>query len=158
MKFKKLSKVLSALLVSSALLTAVPASAATYHGAPTYAQNQGYYNQTIKVQDVNINYVFAYVHSPYNIYNDTYAMYSYTANIIVSNNSYNKTIVMHHQTWDGSWRDSDKATYVKSLGNGKELWTIEGYIDGPAQFVFNYKEANAWDNNNGRNYTLADFN
>ena len=158
MKFKKLSKVLSALLVSSALLTAVPASAATYHGAPTYAQNQGYYNQTIKVQDVNINYVFAYVHSPYNIYNDTYAMYSYTANIIVSNNSYNKTIVMHHQTYTGEWVDSNKATYVKSLGNGKELWTLNGVIDRPAQFVFNYKEANAWDNNNGRNYTLADFN
>ena len=47
---------------------------------------------------------------------------------------------------------------VKSLGNGKELWTLSGYVDGPAQFVFNYKEANAWDNNNGRNYRLVDFN
>ena len=157
MKFKKLTKVLSALLVSSALLTAVPASAATYHGAPTYAQNQGYYNQTIKVQDVNVDFVTTYVHSGNNVYRTSYGVCKYTANIIVSNNSYHKTIVMHHQTWDGSWIDSDKATYVKSLGNGKELWTLSGYIDSPAQFVFNYKESNAWDNNNGRNYTLADF-
>lgn len=158
MKFKKLTKVLSAVLVSSALFAAVPASAATYHGAPTYAQNQGYYNQTIKVQDITVNGAVAYIHSPYNAYNTIYGVYRYTANIIVSNNSYHKTIVMHHQTWDGSWIDSDKATYVKSLGNGKELWTLTEYIDGPAQFVFNYKESNAWDNNNGRNYTLADFN
>lgn len=158
MKFKKLTKVLSAVLVSSALFAAVPASAATYHGAPTYAQNQGYYNQTIKVQDVNVDFVTAYVHSGSNVYGTSYGVCKYTANIIVSNNSYNKTIVMHHQTWDGSWRDSNKATYVKSLGNGKELWTLSGYVDGPAQFVFNYKEANAWDNNNGRNYRLVDFN
>ena len=157
MKFKKLSKVLSALLVSSALLTAVPASAATYHGAPTYAQNQGYYNQTIKVQDINVDYVTAYIHCANNAYNTTYAVCKYTANIIVSNNSYNKTIVMHHQTSDGRWVDSNKATYVKSLGNGKELWTLSGYVDDAAQFVFNYKEANAWDNNNRRNYKLADF-
>ena len=64
---------------------------------------------------------------------------------------------MHRQTSDGNWVDSDKATYVKSLGNGKELWTLNGFIDSPAQFVFNYKEANAWDNNKGANYTLADF-
>ncbi len=64
---------------------------------------------------------------------------------------------MHHQTSDGRWVDSNKATYVKSLGNGKELWTLSGYVDDAAQFVFNYKEANAWDNNNGRNYKLADF-
>ena len=157
MKFKKLTKALSALLVSSALFAAVPASAATYHGAPTYAQNQGYYNQTIKVQDINVDYVTAYIHCANNAYNTTYAVCKYTANIIVSNNSYNKTIVMHHQTSDGRWVDSNKATYVKSLGNGKELWTLNGVIDRPAQFVFNYKEANAWDNNNGRNYKLADF-
>lgn len=158
MKFKKLTKVLSALLVSSALFAAVPASAATYHGAPTYAQNQGYYNQTIKVQDITVNGAVAYIHSPYNVYNTTYGVYRYTANIIVSNNSYHKTIVMHHQNSDGSWSDSDKATYVKSLGNGKELWTLTAYVDGPAQFVFNYKESNAWDNNNGNNYRLIDFN
>lgn len=158
MKFKKLTKVLSAVLVSSALFAAVPASAATYHGAPTYAQNQGYYNQTIKVQDITVNGAVAYIHSPYNAYNTIYGVYRYTANIIVSNNSYHKTIVMHHQNSNGSWSDSNKATYVKSLGNGKELWTLTEYIDGPAQFVFNYKESNAWDNNNGRNYTLADFN
>lgn len=157
MKFKKLTKVLSALLVSSALFAAVPASTATYHGAPTYAQNQGYYNQTIKVQDINVDYVTAYIHCANNAYNTTYAVCKYTANIIVSNNSYNKTIVMHHQTSDGRWVDSNKATYVKSLGNGKELWTLSGYVDDAAQFVFNYKEANAWDNNNGRNYKLADF-
>ena len=120
-------------------------------------ENQGYYNQTIKVQDVNVDFVTTYVHSGNNVYRTSYGVCKYTANIIVSNNSYHKTIVMHHQTWDGSWRDSDKATYVKSLGNGKELWTLSGYIDSPAQFVFNYKESNAWDNNNGRNYTLADF-
>ena len=51
--------------------------------------------------------------------------------------------------------DSNKATYVKSLGNGKELWTLSGYVDDAAQFVFNYKESNAWDNNNGRNYTYS---
>ena len=68
MKFKKLTKVLSAVLVSSALFAAVPASAATYHGAPTYAQNQGYYNQTIKVQDVNVDFVTTYVHSGNNVY------------------------------------------------------------------------------------------
>ena len=157
MKFKKLTKVLSALLVSSALFAAVPASAATYHGAPTYAQNQGYYNQTIKVQDINVDYVTAYIHCANNAYNTTYAVCKYTANIIVSNNSYHKTIVMHHQTSDGRWVDSNKANYVKSLGNGKELWTLSGYVDDAAQFVFNYKEANAWDNNNGRNYKLADF-
>ena len=92
MKFKKLTKVLSAVLVSSALFAAVPASAATYHGAPTYAQNQGYYNQTIKVQDVNVDFVTAYVHSGSNVYGTSYGICKYTANIIVSNNSYNKTI------------------------------------------------------------------
>lgn len=158
MKLKKLTKVLSALLVSSALFAAVPASAATYHGAPTYAQNQGYYNQTIKVQDITVGGAVAYIHSTSNVYNTTYGVYKCTANIIVSNNSYNKTIVMHHQNSDGSWSDSNKATYVKSLGNGKELWTLTTYIDGPAQFVFNYKESNAWDNNNGNNYRLSDFN
>lgn len=157
MKFKKLSKVLSAVLVSSALLTAVPASAATYQGAPTYEQNNSYYNQTIKVQDIEITGTVAYIHSANNVWNTTYGVHSYTANIVVSNLSYNKTIVMHYQTADGTWRDSNKATYVKSLGNGKELWTLSGYIDGPAQFVFNYKEANAWDNNNGQNYTLGNF-
>ena len=65
---------------------------------------------------------------------------------------------MHYQTSNGTWRDSDKATYVKSLGNGKELWTLSGYISDPAEFVFNYKEANAWDNNNYQNYKLKDFN
>ena len=163
MRFKKLTKVLSALLVSSALLTAVPASASpyystnTFHQAPTYTQCPAYYNQTIQVQDITINGTCAYIHSNTNVYNDIYAVYSYTANIIVDNKSYNKTIVMHHQTSDGNWIDSDKATYVKSLGNGKERWTLNGFIDSPAQFVFNYKEANAWDNNKGANYTLADF-
>ncbi len=157
MKFKKLSKVLSAVLVSSALLTAVPASAATYQGAPTYEQNNSYYNQTIKVQDITVGSATAYIHSANNVWKTTYGVYPYTANIVVSNLSYDKTIVMHYQTSNGTWRDSDKATYVKSLGNGKELWTLSGYIDGPAQFVFNYKEANAWDNNNGQNYTLGNF-
>ena len=64
---------------------------------------------------------------------------------------------MHYQTADGTWTDSNKATYVKSLGNGKELWTLSGYLSSPAQFVFNYKEANAWDNNNNQNYRLRDF-
>ena len=157
MKFKKLTKVLSALLVSSALLTAVPASAATFNGAPTYEQNQGYYNQTIEVQDISLSYPVAYSHNAFNVYNTSFTVYKYSANIIVSNKSYNKTIVMHHQNLDGSWSDSDKATYVKSLGNGKELWTLSGYLDDPAEFVFNYKEANAWDNNYGKNYKLVDF-
>ncbi|MEI3337010.1 MAG: hypothetical protein V8R02_06170 [Clostridium sp.] len=157
MKFKKLTKVLSAVLVSAALLTAVPASAATYQGAPTYEQNNSYYNQTIKVQDVTVDFVTAYIHSANNVWNTTYGVCHYTANIIVSNLSYDKTIVMHYQTADGTWTDSNKATYVKSLGNGKELWTLSGYLSSPAQFVFNYKEANAWDNNNNQNYRLRDF-
>lgn len=157
MKFKKLSKVLSAVLVSAALLTAVPASAATYQGAPTYEQNNSYYNQTIKVQDITVGSATAYIHSANNVWNTTFGVYPYTANIVVSNLSYNKTIVMHYQTANGTWTDSNKATYVKSLGNGKELWTVSGYLCGPAQFVFNYKEANAWDNNNGQNYTLSNF-
>ncbi|MDY4078817.1 MAG: hypothetical protein SOY42_08530 [Clostridium sp.] len=157
MKFKKLTKVLSAVLVSSALFAAVPASAGTFHFAPTYDQCSAYYSKPVQIQDITITGTCAYIHSNSNVYRDTYATYSYTANLIVDNKSYHKTIVMHHQNSDGSWSDSDKATYVKSLGNGKELWTLNGFIDGPAQFVFNYKEANAWDNNQGQNYTLSDF-
>lgn len=158
MKLKKLSKVLSVILLSSILLTAIPVSAATYKGAPTYEQNHSYYNQTIKVQDITNVYAVAYSHNDNNIWKTSIGVYHYTANIVVSNLSYNKTIVMHYQNADGTWSDSNKATYVKSLGNGKELWTLSGYISGPAQFVFNYKEANAWDNNNNQNYTLNDFN
>ena len=102
MKFKKLTKVLSAVLVSAALLTAVPASAATYQGAPTYEQNNSYYNQTIKVQDVTVDFVTAYIHSANNVWNTTYGVCHYTANIIVSNLSYDKTIVMHYQTSNGT--------------------------------------------------------
>ena len=73
MRFKKLTKVLSALLVSSALLTAVPASASpyystnTFHQAPTYTQCPAYYNQTIQVQDITINGTCAYIHSNTNV-------------------------------------------------------------------------------------------
>ncbi len=158
MKLKKLSKVLSAILLSSTLLTAIPVSAATYKGAPTYEQNNSYYNQTIKVQDITNVFATAYSHNANNVWKTSIGIYHYTANIVVSNLSYNKTIVMHYQTANGTWVDSNKATYVKYLGNGKELWTLSAYISDPAEFVFNYKEANAWDNNNYQNYKLKDFN
>ena len=158
MKKKKLVKLLSAGLIAATMLAPVQASAATYNGAPTYEQNNSYYNQTIQVQDIDVDYVTCYIHSVSNVYGTTYGVCKYTANVIVDNKTYDKTIVMHYQTSDGTWEDSAKGTYVKYLGNGKELWTISGYIDRPAQFVFNYKEVNAWDNNNYNNYTLADFN
>lgn len=157
MKKKKLVKLLSAGLIAATMLAPVQASAATYNGAPTYEQNNSYYNQTIKVQDIEFGRAVVYIHDGNNIFGAPYGVYPYTAHVVVDNRTYDKTIVMHQQTASGTWKDSAKGTYVKSLGNGKELWEIKGWIDGNAQFCFNYKEVNAWDNNNTNNYTPSDF-
>lgn len=157
MKNKKLVKLLSVGLIAVTMLAPIQASAATFNGAPTYEQNASYYNQTIKVQDITVGSAIAYGHNSNNIWNKSATQYKVTVNLVVSNLTYNKTIVMHNQLCDGTWCDSQKAIYVKSLGNGKELWKIETSVADPAQFVFNYKEVNAWDNNNYQNYTLDDF-
>ena len=52
-----------------------------------------------------------------------------------------------------------RATFVKKLENNRELWVIEGYVNGNAQFCLHYTTDNgvdAWDNNDGKDYRFYD--
>ncbi|MBD7911401.1 MULTISPECIES: hypothetical protein [Clostridium] len=155
MKSKCLIKLMAGLVTTICLSAPICASASTVAtpNVEPIAATDTVTNQIVKFDSINLRTV-AYIHDGNNYWHSPYAVDEYNAYILVDNKSYDKTIVLHYIDADGVWKDSDKATYVKTRSDGKELWTIHGYFNGKAVFSVNYKEANAWDNNNGVNYTV----
>lgn len=154
MKSKYLIKLMSGLVAATCLVAPIQASASTVATAkaqPTVAAAT-VTDQVVKLDSITFLPV-AYIHDNNNYWHAPYAVDEYTAYVLVENKSYNKTIVMHYIDADGVWKDSEKATYVKTRSDGKEIWVLHGFVGG-AIFAINYKEANAWDNNNGLNYKL----
>jgi hypothetical protein len=142
MKFNKLSKFIASVMTAVCLLVPTITTTAT---TSTYAATT-VTNQTVKLDSFNYSAI-AYNH------NGGPTVYGYTATILVDNMTYDKTIVLHYQDANSNgWIDSQKASYVSTRSDGKEVWTVSGYFYGSIEFAINYKEVNAWDNNNYMNY------
>ncbi|GKX67018.1 CBM21 domain-containing protein [Inconstantimicrobium mannanitabidum] len=155
MKSKCLIKLMSGLVATTCLLAPIQASASTVATAkaqPTVAAAT-VTDQVVKLDSITSRSI-ANIHDDNNYWHAPYAVEEYTAYVLVENKSYDKTIVLHYIDADGVWKDSEKATYVETRSDGKELWVLHGFVGGNAIFAVNYKEANAWDNNNGLNYRL----
>ncbi|GKX64873.1 hypothetical protein [Inconstantimicrobium mannanitabidum] len=158
MKYKCLSKLMAGLVAATCLVAPIQASASTITAPQTQSivASATVTDQTVKLDSVS--YVATdYIHSDANYWHTTCAVNHYKAYIVVDNKSYDKTIVLHYIDGYGEWKDSNKATYVETRSDGKELWVVDGYFLGNAQFAINYKEANVWDNNNGKDYMLYDL-
>jgi hypothetical protein len=90
-----------------------------------------------------------------------YSYYQFIQNNIfikVSNLGYNKNVVIHYtdEGNPGIWKD-EKASYLKTLSDGSEIWIAGLASEGPATYSIKYEVNGAtyWDNNSGNNYNTA---
>ncbi len=86
-------------------------------------------------------------------------------NILVENVAYNKQVVVHWLSKNGTWKDTP-ATYVKSIANNQEVWSFTGigdqvyqpYFGGSASIKFAIRYTvngiTKWDNNGGSDYLV----
>lgn len=156
MKSKCLTALLAGLISISCLVAPIQTSAATITAPKTQitaSVANTVTNQTVKLDSITYQ-ATDYIHSDANYWHTSCAVNHYKAYLLVENKSYDKTIVLHYIDGYGQWKDSDKASYIETRSDGKELWVVEGYFMGNAQISVNYKEANAWDNNNSKDYML----
>ncbi|MBU5317560.1 CBM21 domain-containing protein [Clostridium bornimense] len=132
---KKLALLLSVILLSTIF---------AFTGAP------------IKAEAATDNVSFYYLDSQY------YYRYGTIKNIYikVKNISYEKNVTVHYKNFNSDqWLDQS-AEYVKSLGDGYEIWkaSISNYGTNVESFCIKY-EVNGntyWDNNDGKNYNYTD--
>lgn len=147
MNDNKLFKFIAGILIALCLFIPVNANATTISNSSTSTVT----DQIVKLDSFTCSAI-AYNH------NGGPSVYGYTAKILVTNKTYNKTIVLHYtDAYSNGWIDSPKASYESTRSDGKEVWVLSGYFYGNATFAINYKEVNAWDNNNYQNYTSMSF-
>ena len=142
---KTTKKLVSALLLAVTVLTGVFAAPAQSKAA--------WYDKPIEFVSAGDLWVTTYIHAE-----NGGAVVHYKVYVEVENSAYNKYIHMWYCDNSKVWKNSNAATYVKSLDNNRELWVIEGYIVGDAKFALHYETDNgvdAWDNNNGNDYILS---
>ncbi|MBQ5447092.1 MAG: hypothetical protein IIT48_10590 [Lachnospiraceae bacterium] len=154
---KNLKKVVAMMLAVATLVTGMTFTSETKAQA-------FWYDKPVQFMGMDDCWATAYIHVE-----NPYGVYHYKLYLQVENSAYNKNITMwysdrsHHTdgnyTQNGEWHNSEKATFVKKLENNRELWVIEGYVNGNAQFCLHYTTDNgvdAWDNNDGKDYRFYD--
>ncbi len=143
---KTIKRAVSTLLIAVAVLTSVFAT-------PIKAQAY-WYDKPVQFVSMEDLYTTAYIHTQ-----NGGAVVHYKLYVELENSAYNKYLHMWYCDNSGQWKNSPAGTYVRSLGNNRELWLVEGYVVGDAKFAIHYQTdtgVDAWDNNNGQDYKLSE--
>ena len=136
-----------------AVLVALVAIVAGIVATPVKAQ-AFWWDQPVEFVSAEDLYTTTYIHTE-----NGGGVVHYKVYVEVENSAYNKYIHMWYCDNQKVWQNSPAATYVRNIGNNRELWVIEGYVIGDAQFALHYQTdtgVDAWDNNNGQDYKLSE--
>lgn len=82
---------------------------------------------------------------------------TFRGQIEVENLGFAKQVIVHYTTNGGTTWNTLNASYSKSIGSNREIWSFTTSMQYSLQFAVEYKVngQSYWDNNGGSNYSLS---